>query len=211
MIDYAYWILFISAAIALNISPGPDVLYIVTKTISGGKKIGIASMLGVCTGALFHVIIASIGLSAILMTSALAFSIVKYIGACYLIYLAYKAFRSSGSTFKVDSLHQSTKSGWKSFREGILIDVLNPKVAIFFMAFLPQFVREGYGSTAFQLLYLGVLVILVAVIIETAYILMSSSISKVITTNKNFSKWLDRIVGTMFVFLGLKLATSTHT
>jgi len=81
MLDYNYWLLFISAAVALNVAPGPDVLYIVTKTISGGKRIGVASMLGICTGALFHVVVAAIGLSAILMTSAVAFTVVKYTGA----------------------------------------------------------------------------------------------------------------------------------
>jgi len=211
MLDYNYWLLFISAAVALNVAPGPDVLYIVTKTISGGKRIGVASMLGICTGALFHVVVAAIGLSAILMTSAVAFTVVKYTGACYLLYLAYQNFRSSGASFEIDNELEVTQSALKAFKEGILIDVLNPKVAIFFLAFLPQFVREGYGSTSIQLFYLGIAVIFIALIIETIYILLASSVSEKIRNNTAISVWLDRMVGTVFLLLGLKLASSANT
>ena len=96
-------------------------------------------------------------------------------------------------------------------KEGILIDVLNPKVAIFFMAFLPQFLRDGYGTTSTQLLYLGIAVIAVALVVETIYILLASKISGAVRNNKSISIWLDRMVGTMFVVLGLKLASSTNT
>ena len=211
MPDYGFWIVFIGTAIALNVAPGPDVLYILTKTISGGKKIGIASSLGVCTGALFHVVIAAVGLSAILLTSTLAFIIVKYIGVGYLLYLAFQAFRSSGANFVVNDNGQLKDSAWKAFKQGVLIDILNPKVAIFFMAFLPQFLREGQGSTSWQLLYLGVLVIVIAIIIETLYVLQASKISHKIHTNKNYTLWLDRVVGVMFVGLGIKLATGVNT
>ena len=140
----------------------------------------------------------------------MAFSIIKYVGACYLIYLAYKAFRNAGTVIDVGNQLKPSKSSWNAFKEGILIDVLNPKVAIFFMALLPQFVREGYGSASVQLFYLGVLIIVVAIIVETGYVIMSSSIARAVKTNSNVSKWLDRMVGTMFVFLGVKLATSTN-
>ena len=156
-------------------------------------------------------LIASIGLSAILMTSALAFAIIKYLGACYLVYLAYQSFRSSGAAFNDEIECHEVRSFWKTFQEGFLIDVLNPKVAIFFMAFLPQFLRDGHGTTSFQLLYLGVLVILVALVIETIYILLASRISDAVRENKSISIWLDRMVGTVFLFLGLKLATSSNT
>lgn len=210
MLDYNYWMLFISAAVALNVAPGPDVLYIITKTISGGKKIGFASMLGVCTGGLFHVVIAALGLSAILMTSALAFTLVKYLGAIYLLYLAYQAFRSSGSSFEARGDMHTSSSMWKAFKEGVLIDVLNPKVAIFFVAFLPQFLREGHGSTPIQLIFLGLLVIVIALIIETIYVLLAHKISEKVKSNTKIGVWLDRMVGTVFVILGLKLASSTN-
>ncbi|MCJ8297841.1 MAG: LysE family translocator [Pseudomonadales bacterium] len=211
MLDYGFWVVFIGTAIALNVAPGPDVLYILTKTISGGKRIGIASSLGVCTGALFHVVIAAVGLSAILLTSTLAFIIVKYIGVGYLLYLAFQAFRSSGENFAVNDNGQVQDSAWKAFKQGVLIGILNPKVAIFFMALLPQFLREGQGSTSWQLLYLGVLVIVIAIIIEILYVLLASKISHKIRTNKNYTLWLNRVVGVIFVGLGIKLATGVNT
>lgn len=210
MIDFNFWFIFLGATIVLNIAPGPDMIYILTKTISGGKKIGIASVIGVCTGALFHVIIASLGLSAILFASPFAFMIVKYIGAVYLLYLAIQAFRSSSIEFDTNIKKDSSKEIWKTFKQGVLIDILNPKVAIFFMAFLPQFVREGYGSSAWQLLYLGLIVIFVALICETLFVLLASKITATIKTNKHYSIWLNRFVGTVFLGLSLKLMTSTN-
>ena len=211
MIDYNFWFLFISVAIALNIAPGPDVVYILTKTITGGKRIGIASSLGVCTGALFHVVISAIGLSAILYTSAVAFSIVKYIGAVYLLYLAYQAFRSSGLLIENNENQKSKETMWGAFKQGVLIDILNPKVAIFFMAFLPQFVREGHGSTSFQLLILGVIIIILAIFIELVYVLLADSIASKLRDDRRYSMWMDRVVGVVFVGLGLKLAFSTNS
>lgn len=211
MIDYNFWFLFISVAIALNVAPGPDVVYILTKTISGGKKIGIASSLGVCTGALFHVVISAIGLSAILYTSAVAFTIVKYIGVTYLLYLAYQAFRSSGLLIEKSEKHKSTETAWEAFKQGVLIDILNPKVAIFFMAFLPQFVREGHGSTPFQLIMLGGIIILIAIVIEALYVLLADKIANKFREDTRYSIWLDRVVGTVFVGLGAKLALSTNS
>ncbi len=211
MIDYNFWLVFIGAAVALNVAPGPDILYILTKTISGGRKIGFVSSLGVCTGALFHVFLAAVGLSAILMTSAIAFTMVKYIGAAYLLYLAYQAFRSSGTRLELDGIQKKEESALSAFKQGILIDVLNPKVAIFFMAFLPQFLREGYGSTSIQLIYLGIFVILVAIVVEGFYVLLASKIAHKFRENKQYSVWLDRFVGMVFVGLGLKLASSSNS
>ena len=210
MIDYNFWFVFIGVTIALDVAPGPDVLYIITKTISGGKQIGFASSLGVCTGALFHIFLAAVGLSAILATSVIAFSIVKYIGVLYLLYLSYQSFKSNGTKFDITK-EETNDTFWKAFRQGVLIDILNPKVAIFFMAFLPQFVREGYGSVPFQFTYLGIIIILVAIIIEGIYILFASKISTKLRENKKYSIWMDRVVGTMFLGLGIKLATSSHT
>jgi RhtB (resistance to homoserine/threonine) family protein len=209
--DLNFWLLFFSTALALNIAPGPDLLYILTKTIANGKKVGVASALGVCTGALFHVAAASVGLSAILVSSALAFSIVKFIGVGYLLYLAYQSFRSAGTSLNITSSEQPKESAWKAFKQGVLVDILNPKVAIFFMAFLPQFIRDGYGTVPVQLLYLGLLVIVVAVIVEVTYVLLAFRLTKKIRSSKRVSVLLDRFVGAVFVALGLKLAISSST
>ncbi len=209
MIDLTFWLPFLLASIALNIAPGPDLLYILTKTIRHGKKVGFASAVGVCTGALFHVFIASLGLSAILVSSSLAFSLVKYIGAAYLLYLAFQAFRSSGYDFQIDVLTEKPESVFQAFKQGVLIDILNPKVAIFFMAFLPQFLREDAGSVSVQLFYLGLIVIVVAIIVEVLYVLATDKISAKLRSSKRFSIWLDRTVGVVFAGLGIKLATSS--
>lgn len=210
MSDFNFWVLFLTTAIVLNIAPGPDLLYILTKTIRSGKKVGLASALGVCSGALFHVFAASIGLSAILVSSALVFSVVKYVGAAYLLYLAYQAFKSSGFELNVDDQVKEKETAFQAFKEGVLIDILNPKVAIFFMAFLPQFVRDDAGPVSFQLLYLGLMVIAIAIVVEAAYVLVADKISNRVRNSQRFSIWLDRTVGVIYAGLGIKLATSTN-
>ena len=209
MSDFNFWFLFFSTALALNIAPGPDLLYILTKTVANGKRVGIASALGVCTGALFHVAAASLGLSAILVSSALAFTIVKYIGVIYLLYLAYQSFRSAGTNLNINNTGQPKESAWQAFKQGVLVDILNPKVAIFFMAFLPQFIRDGYGSVPIQLLYLGLLIILVAIFVEVSYVLLASKLTKKVRSSQRISVFLDRVVGTVFLALGVKLAITT--
>lgn len=214
MTDFDFWIVFLSAAVALNIAPGSDLLFIFSKTIVGGKKVGIAASLGVCSGAMFHVVIAALGLSAILVTSAIAFTVVKVIGVMYLLYLAYQAFNSTEMKFEVTTKNELTKhseSAWKAFKQGVLIDILNPKVAIFFMAFLPQFLREGHGSHSSQLFLLGFIIILIAVIVETLFVIYASKLSQTFRDNPKYSQWLNKIVGTIFVGLGIKLAVSSQS
>ena len=209
----SYWTIFFSAAFAINISPGPDLIYILSKTIAGGRKVGIASSLGVCSGAMVHIFAAALGLSAILTTSALAFSVVKYIGAAYLIYLGIRAFRSKGATFdKIEAGGKET-TPWQAFKQGALVDILNPKVAIFFMAFLPQFVRPELGSTAGQIIFLGSLVILVAIVVEFTIVMVAAQTTEFFRKNKNISIWLDRMLGSVLIGLGLRLAfmENNHT
>ena len=202
----SYWLLFLSAAVAINIAPGPDLIYIISKTIAQGRKIGFASSLGVCTGALVHVFAAGLGLSAILATSALAFSIVKYIGAAYLVYLGIKSLMSKGTTFDTADKKESNDTPWEAFRQGALVDILNPKVAIFFMAFLPQFIRPELGHTSVQLIGLGFLVILVAIVIEFLIVLTAAQTTNFFRKNRQFSVWLDRVLGTVLIGLAIRLA-----
>ncbi|WP_320034957.1 LysE family translocator [Halarcobacter sp.] len=208
--DLNFWFLFLSAAVLISISPGPDLIYILTRTVNNGKKVGLISSLGVCTGALVHVVAAAVGISAILVTSAYAFTIVKIVGAFYLFFLAYQAFKQKNRNLNVTKKSFTNISMFKAFKEGVLIDILNPKVAIFFMAFLPQFVREGHGSIPIQLLYLGFLVILVGMVVEFSIVILTSKVSKRIQVNKSVSAWLNKIVGTIFLALGLKLIFSTN-
>ncbi len=206
MQNSSYWLLFLSAAFAINISPGPDIVYIVSKTIAGGRKIGFASSLGVCVGAFVYVVATALGLSAILETSLIAFSIVKYAGAAYLVYLGIKSLMSKGSTFDMPTEDNVGDTPWQAFRQGVLVDILNPKVAVFFMAFLPQFVRPELGHTSAQLLILGVIVILMAVVVEFTIILTAAQTTTFFRKNRTFSVWLDRVLGTVLIGLAVRLA-----
>ncbi len=138
---------FVIAGLILNITPGSDTMYILTRSISQGKKAGIASVLGISTGSFVHTLFATIGLSAILATSAIAFNIVKYLGVGYLIYLGIKALIDNT---KMDDSVSSLKDDatFKIYREGILTNILNPKVALFFMSFLPQFIDPTSATSA---------------------------------------------------------------
>ena len=206
MESLSYWTLFFSAALAINVSPGPDLLYILSKTIAGGRKVGVASSLGVCSGAMVHVFAAALGLSAILATSVMAFSVVKYVGAAYLIYLGIRAFMANGTTFDAIDAEKQKTTPWQAFKQGALVDILNPKVAVFFMAFLPQFVRPELGHTTAQIILLGGLVIAVAVVVEFVFVMAAARTTRFFRKNRKASLWLDRILGSVLIGLGLRLA-----
>ena len=207
MFDYTliHWGTFLSAAVLLNLSPGPDIAFILGQTARGGSKAGFAAMFGIWTGAGAHVVLAAVGLSAILATSALAFSIVKWLGAGYLIWLGIHALRSKGGGLVGEAGPQKTPNG-KIFRQGVLVCVLNPKVAIFFLAFLPQFVVQGAGPVWAQLVLHGSLIIVVAAFIEPPLVLLGAKLAKALRGNKSLGLWLDRGLGALFVSLGLRLA-----
>ena len=209
MFDYslAHWATFFTAAILLNLSPGPDMAFILGQTAKRGVQSGFSAMFGIWTGALIHVICAALGLSAILATSAVAFSVVKWIGAAYLIWLGIKALRSKGSTIAGNG-QAAPKGLRKIFKQGVLVSVLNPKVAIFFLAFLPQFVEAGAGSVSAQLFLHGLLIIGVAAFVEPPLILIGGQLTGYLRNNTKVSRWMDRGLGALFVGLGVKLATT---
>jgi threonine/homoserine/homoserine lactone efflux protein len=209
--DYslAHWMTFLTAAVLLNLSPGPDMAFILAQTAKRGVQSGFSAMFGIWAGAFIHVIFAALGLSAILATSALAFSAVKWIGAAYLIWLGIQAFRSKGATVSGKS-QAAPKSLMKIFKQGVLVSVLNPKVAIFFLAFLPQFVEAGAGPVSAQLFLHGFLIIVVAAFVEPPLILVGGKLTGFFTNNIRVSRWMDRGLGALFVWLGIKLATSDH-
>jgi threonine/homoserine/homoserine lactone efflux protein len=209
MFDYslAHWATFFTAATLLNLSPGPDMAFILGQTVKRGVKSGFSAMFGIWTGAFIHIIFAALGLSAIVTTSAVAFSIVKWLGAAYLIWLGIQALRSKGTNLSING--QVSKKGWmKTFRQGVLIDVLNPKVAVFFLAFLPQFVEIDAGPVSAQLFVHGILIIVVAAFIEPPLILLSGKLIGYLGQNKLISRWMDQGLGVLFIGLGIKLATT---
>lgn len=208
MFDYSliHWTAFFSAAILLNLSPGPDIAFILGQTARGGRRAGFAAMFGIWTGAFIHVLMAAGGLSAILATSSLAFTAVKWIGAAYLIWLGINALRSKGDGFLTESapLH----SPMHIFRQGTLVAALNPKVAIFFLAFLPQFVVVGAGPIWAQLFFHGSLIIVIAAFIEPPLVIAGAALAKALQNSKRVGMWLDRGLGALFVALGIRLALS---
>ncbi|WP_020590259.1 LysE family translocator [Desulfobacter curvatus] len=207
----SYWLVFFTTVFVINISPGPDVIYIVSRTIAQGRKVGIASSLGIWSGALVHVAAAALGLSAVLAASATAFAIVKYIGAAYLVYLGIRSLMSDGETFNMHESTEDKTTVWKAFRQGVLVDILNPKVAIFFMAFLPQFIRPELGHHSAQIAVLGFLVILVAVPIEFFFVITADRTTSFFRKNRRCSFWLERISGSILVSLGIRLAFTENS
>ena len=189
MFDYTvvHWMTFLSAAVLLNISPGPDIAFILGQTLRNGRRQGFAAMFGIWTGAGLHVVMAAIGLSAILATSALAFSIVKWLGAAYLIWLGVNMLLSRGDSF-VSSRQSSNLNGYSIYWQGVLVSALNPKVAIFFLAFLPQF----------------------AALIEPPLVIAGSRLGAFLRENRRVGLWMDRGLGALFVALGVRLAASSN-
>ena len=212
MFDYSliHWSTFIIAAVLLNLSPGPDIAYILAQTAKNGQRSGFAAMFGIWTGAFLHVLLATIGLSAVLATSATAFAIVKWAGAAYLIWLGIQSLRSDGGSYTSAS-QVNRISNYKIYKQGILVATLNPKVAIFFLAFLPQFVVPGAGPANAQLFLHGSLIIVVAAFIEPPLVMLGAKFTKYLNENSLVTKWMDRGLGALFVGLGIRLALSERT
>jgi len=198
-------LIFLGASILLDISPGPDTLYVLTRTVAQGRRAGILSSVGVCSGALVHVSAAAFGLSVVLATSAVAFSVVKYAGAAYLVYLGIRTLRAR-ETLSVETSRPTAAGGWKVFRDGIVIDVLNPKPALFFMAFLPQFVNPAAGHAILQFFALGLIVIAIALVWEILLVVFAHAVTRRLSGSRRLSRWLNRVLGGVFVGLGVRLA-----
>jgi threonine/homoserine/homoserine lactone efflux protein len=204
MIDPSKYILFIGVSWALIITPGPDMLYVITRGVTQGRKAGILSAIGVICGILVHTTAAALGLTLILQTSALAFLIVKTLGAAYLIYLGIKAWREK-STFHLQT-STAIVSSRRVFWQGVLSNVLNPKVAIFFLAFLPQFVDKGGPHVALQMVMLG----LTFAFFGLCFLLMvgysSGKIGSLLTRQPRYGQFLERLAGAVMIGLGIRLA-----
>ncbi len=211
MFDYTlvHWLAFLSAAVLLNLSPGPDIAFMLGQTLRSGRRYGFAAMLGGWSGTASHVAMATAGLSAILATSALAFSVIKWVGAAYLIWLGVKMLLSKGDSFVSNSGRHDVKAQ-SVYWQGVLVSVLNPKVAIFFLAFLPQFVVQGAGPVGAQLFLHGSLIIVVAAFIEPPLVMMGAKLGAFLKSSPRVGMWMDRGLGAMFVALGARLAASTR-
>lgn len=195
---------FVIACILLNMTPGSDTLYILGRSISQGRKAGILSALGISAGCMIHTLLAGFGLSLIVAQSAMAFNIIKYPGAAYLFYLGVTMVLSSRSAqFTGEEKPMNMK---RIFISGMITNVLNPKVALFFLAFLPQFVDAPQAGSALPFLILGATFTTTGTIWCLGLAIFASMISTSIRRNPSIKKWLDRITGILFVALGIRLA-----
>src|ERR1700737_2459099 len=197
--------LFLAAGILLNLTPGPDTVYILGRSIAQGREAGIASALGICVGSIFHTCAAALGLSAILATSALAFGAIKLLGGAYLIFLGIKMtlHRRKQLSLPFNFRRRTTAA---AFRQGVLTNVLNPKVALFFLAFLPQFIDPASNIKVLAFLMLGFAFVTTGTIWCLLLAWFASAFSERLRTNETIAQWLNRTAGSLFIFLGLRLA-----
>jgi len=196
-------------AIVLLVIPGPAVFYIVGRSIDQGRRAGFISALGIATGALVHVTAAALGLSALLVCSATAFSVVKYLGAAYLIYLGLqKLYR--GDSFATSDAPEPAKLS-RIFRQGVVVSVLNPKEALFFFAFLPQFVDYSRGAITAQILFLGLLFICMGVTSDTLWALSAGTLAQHLKQNARWLKVQRYVSGGMLISLGLATAFASSS
>ena len=202
--------LFIISGLLLNIMPGPDSLLIMARSATQGWRAGVAAAMGIGTGTMVHVLAAAVGLSAILATSATAFMVVKYIGAAYILWMAIGLLRSkrkeAGEQLAVPPL-----SYRKIFAQGFLTNVLNPKVAIFFLAFVPQFIDAAAPNKALAFIILGCIFNINGMLWCVSLALFTALASARLKVNPVLSLWLNRVTGGLFIWLGIKLALSKQS
>lgn len=197
-------VLFLGAALVLLLTPGPAVLYITTRSMSQGRRAGLVSALGVAAGSAIHVLAAALGLSALLASSAVAFSAVKYAGAAYLVYLGIRRFLARDAAEPEANAPRAPMTAL--FRQGVLVNLLNPKTALFFLAFLPQFVDPSRGGAAPQIVFLGVLFSLMGLTTDSLYALAADRVSAAVRRSPRAVRGGKYVSGTVYIGLGLATA-----
>lgn len=206
MIPFDVVVLFFAAAIALGLAPGPDNLFVLTQSALYGKMSGLAVTLGLCTGLIVHTIAVAAGVAAIFQASAGAFTALKFIGAAYLLYLAWGAFRAGQS--ELPQGDEPSVSRASLYRRGIIMNVTNPKVAIFFLAFLPQFAEPARGSLAVQFLLLGGIFIVAALLVFSSIAWGAGFLGNWLRRTPKAQVIMNRVAGVIFVGMAVKLATA---
>lgn len=204
MTDFSTLAGFVVVVLGLFLIPGPAVLLVFSRTIEGGRTVGIATGLGIAVGDLVHTLCAAIGLSALLMTSALAFSVVKYLGAAYLFYLGVRALMAKSQVAAMPSV--APISAGRAFLEAIPAEVLNPKTALFFLAFLPQFVQPGAGSVFAQCMALGLIFVALSALYTSGLALSVKPLGKALKRFSWLSRWQSQAIGSIYIALGVKVA-----
>jgi threonine/homoserine/homoserine lactone efflux protein len=195
---------FALAAYVFAVLPGPAVIYIVTRSIDRGRVAGIVSVLGIATGNLIHVIAATLGLSALLMSSAVAFTVVRYVGAAYLVYLGIRALLDRDHDSQLDAARRGPLS--RLYGQGVLVAAFNPKTALFFLAFLPQFIDPSRGPISLQMSLLGVVLVVITALSDASYALLSGMAGKWLRGSPRFRRRRRAVSGSVYIGLGLTAA-----
>ena len=204
MIETSSLLIFMTAAFLLLITPGPAVLFIIARSLEQGRGAGIVSAFGIGMGSIVHVIVAAAGLSVLLMQSALAFSVVKYLGAIYLVYLGIKTLWQK-SAVRTTASFTPTPLG-KIFAQGFWVNVFNPKTALFFLAFLPQFVEPSRGTVTWQIIFLGAIFTVMAILSDTVCAVVAGGLRSLLEGNERWLTFQKRFAGTIYIGLGLTTA-----
>ena len=218
MPDLQQLLVFIAAGVVLNLTPGPDVMFIVAHAVRGGARAGLAAALGITAGCLVHVLAAALGVSALLLASGTAFAALKWLGAVYLVYVGVQMLRSAWrpttiKTIAVNAHPESAEGRFdlkhgrlSTFRRGFLTNVLNPKVALFFLAFVPQFIAPGTAHTGWVFLALGLIFTANGLLVCLGWALAASWAARRAGALQRTLRWLDGVAGGLFVAFGVKLA-----
>jgi threonine/homoserine/homoserine lactone efflux protein len=204
MIDQTTLVTYLAILLGFVFIPGPAVLLTLARASGSGTRAGLATALGIAAGDLVHTAFTVLGLSAMILASATLFSVIKYLGAAYLVYLGIKAFRDR-TPVRIRT-GDGGISAWQAFRQAVLAEVLNPKSAMFFLAFLPQFVQSENGSVALQLSVLGVLFVAMGLLSTLTVAVFAGGIGNLLRRSETVMRWQGKVIGTIYCALGLRLA-----
>ena len=209
MIELSNLILFIGASFILCLVPGPDNIYVLTQGMTKSKKAAVVTTLGLTTGLIIHTTAAALGISVIFKTSEIAFDIVKYAGACYLLYIAYQAYKYRDEPLDL-SVQNSSIELRKLYIKGFIMNILNPKVSIFFLAFLPQFVSPSSGSVTLQMISLGLIFMVMTIVVFSSIGIAGNLLSSKLLEQPSIVKYMNILTSFVLGGLGLKLALSSQ-
>jgi threonine/homoserine/homoserine lactone efflux protein len=206
--DPALWGLFVVASVVLLLTPGPAVLYIVARSVAQGRAAGLVSVLGIHLGTIVHIVAAAVGLSALIVSSALAFAVVKYLGAAYLIWMGIRTLMANDPDPQAPAPPAGPLS--RAFRDGFVVNLFNPKTAIFFLAFLPQFVDPARGALHWQILVLGFTFMGLGMLTDAMFALAAGAAGDFLRRNRRFLRIQRWFAGTSFIGLGVTAALATR-
>ncbi|MCK4122608.1 LysE family translocator [Ralstonia nicotianae] len=199
-------LLFLLSSVAITVMPGPDNLQVIARGASQGRKAGLAAAAGFASGCLFHTTLAALGLAAVLQSAPAAFQAIRWLGAAYLVWLGVQALRSKGGVGPSVSAQAAAADLWQVFRQSVLANMLNPKVTLFFVVFLPQFVDAQAGHAALQMLLLGGVFMAQTIVVFGLYGWCAAALGGWMRRTPRASLWLDRVSGCIFIGLGLRVA-----